>query len=88
LLLECQIHNLSDTDFVNSIPAATEAQVLLQIVAPQFGFDPADTAAYNNQFRNVVLAFRSPERLSVLFSQDGLGAVVAELDKLRARRII
>lgn len=88
LLLEYQIHNLSDTDFVNSIPAVTEAQVLLQIVAPQFGFDPADTAAYNNQFRNVVLAFLSPERLSVLFSQDGLGAIVTELDKLRARHII
>jgi hypothetical protein len=74
LLLEYQIHNLSDSDFVNSIPAVTEAQVLLQTVAPQFGVDPTDTTTFNNQFRNVVLANLSPERLSVLYSQDGLDA--------------
>jgi hypothetical protein len=88
LLLEYQIHNLSDSDFVNSIPAVTEAQVLLQTVAPQFGFNPADTATYNNKFRNVVLAFLSPEHLSVVYSQQGLQAVIAEIEHLKTLHII
>lgn len=88
LLLEYQIHNLSDSDFVNSIPAVTEAQVLLQTVAPQFGFDPTNVAVFNNQFRNVVLAFLSPERLSTIYSNDGLNGVIQEIDKLRERHII
>jgi hypothetical protein len=88
LLLEYQIHNLSDADFVNSIPAVTETQVLLTKLAPQFGFDPADTATYNNRFRNVVLAFLSPERLSVLYSNGGLAAVSKEVARLRALHII
>jgi hypothetical protein len=88
LLLEYQIHNLSDADFVNSIPSVTEAQVLLQTVAPQFGFNPADTATYNNKFRNVVLAFLSPEHLSVEYSQHGIKAVIAEIERLKALHII
>lgn len=88
LLLEYQIHNLSDSDFVNSIPAVTEAQVLLQTVAPQFGFDPTNVTTYNNTFRNVVLAFLSPERLSTVYSNGGLSAVVQEIQKLRKLKII
>ncbi len=88
LLLEYQIHNLSDSDFVNSIPSVTEAQVLLQTVASQFGFNPADTATYNNKFRNVVLAFLSPEHLSVEYSQQGIKAVIADIARLRALHII
>lgn len=88
LLLEYQIHNLSDADFVNSIPAVTETQVLLSTLAPQFGFDPTNVATYNNQFRNVVLAFLSPERLAVLYSGGGLNAVSKEVSKLRALHII
>lgn len=84
LLVEYQIHNLSDADFVNSIPSVTETQVLLSQLAPQFGFNPADTATYNNQFRNVVLAFLSPERLAILYSNGGLAAVSKEVTKLRA----
>ena len=34
LLVEYQIHNLSDADFVNSIPAVTQVQVVLQQIAP------------------------------------------------------
>src|SRR5579872_1186772 len=88
LLLEYQIHNLSDADFVNSIPAVTEAQVLLKAVAAQFGFDPADVATYNNKFRNVVLAYLSPEHLSTVYSNDGLQGVIREVGKLRALHII
>jgi hypothetical protein len=54
LLIEYQIHNLSDADFSNSIPAVTESQVLLARLAPAYGYDPADVTVYNNKYRNVV----------------------------------
>ncbi len=88
LLIEYQIHNLSDADFTNSIPAVTESQVLLAQLAPQYGYDPANVATFNNKFRNVVLAFLSPERLSVLYSNGGLAAVKQEVDKLQRLRLI
>jgi hypothetical protein len=88
LLVEYQIHNLSDTDFVNSIPAVTEVQVLLQTIAPTFGYDPANVAQYNSFFRNVVLAYLSPERLLMIYAKEGLDEVVEEVRKLRNRHII
>lgn len=88
LLLEYQIHNLSDADFVNSIPAVTESQALLQAVAPRFGFDSTNVATYNNQFRNVVLAYLSPERLATIYSNGGLSAVTREIDKLKRLHVI
>jgi len=83
LLLEYQIHNLSDADFINSIPAVAESQALLAALAPQYGFDPTNVTTYNNKFRNVVLAFLSPERLATLYSNGGLPAVKREIDKLQ-----
>ena len=88
LLIEYQIHNLSDADFTNSIPAVTESQALLAQLAPQYGYDPSDAAVFNNKFRNVVLAFLSPERLSILYSNGGLAAVKREVDKLQHLRLI
>lgn len=88
LLLEYQIHNLSDADFVNSIPAVTETQALLTALAPRFGFDPADVAGYNNGFRNVVLAYLSPERLSIVYSNGGLRAVSREVEKLKFLHVL
>jgi hypothetical protein len=88
LLVEYQIHNLSDADFVNSIPAVTEVQVLLETIAPTFGYDPANASLYNNFFRNVVLAFLSPERLMMTYAKQGLDNVVEEVRKLRSRRLI
>ena len=88
LLVEYQIHNLSDSDFVNSIPAVTEVQVLLQQIAPSFGYDPADVARFNNFFRNVVLAYLSPERLMMLYDKNGLEEVVEEVSKLRRLHLI
>ncbi|MEA3181188.1 MAG: hypothetical protein QOI59_4711 [Gammaproteobacteria bacterium] len=76
-------HNLSDADFSNSIAAVTESQVLLASLAPKYGFDPANVTTYNNKFRNVVLAYLSPERLSVLYTNGGLPAVQREIDKLQ-----
>ena len=88
LLVEYQIHNLSDADFVNSIPAVTEVQVILAQIAPHFGYDPADVSRYNNFFRNVVLAYLSPERLMMLYDKNGLEEVVEEVSKLRRLHVI
>jgi hypothetical protein len=88
LLPEYPIHNLSDADFVQSIPAVTNAELLLKTVAKQFGYDPAETATYNNKFRNVVLAFVGPERLSFTYSSYGLDAVVRAISRLKERKLI
>ena len=88
LLVEYQIHNLSDADFVNSIPAVTQVQVLLQQIAPTFGYNPADVTRYNNFFRNVVLAYLSPERLMMIYDKQGLDEVVEEVGKLRRLQVI
>ena len=88
LLVEYQIHNLSDADFINSIPAVTEVQVLLQNIAPNFGYNPSDTATYNNNFRNVVLSYLSPERLMMIYAKQGLSAVTSEVQNLRHLHLI
>jgi len=84
-LVEYQIHNLSDADFVESIPAVTNAELLLKTVAKQFGFNPDDAANYNNKFRNVALAWIGPERLSLLYSAYGLERVAQEIRLFTAR---
>jgi hypothetical protein len=88
LLAEYTIHNLSDGDFTYSGPAVAGVQVLLANIAPRFGFDPADTARYNNAFRNVVLSHLSAERLLVLYSAGGLDAVDDEVEALRRRGVL
>ena len=88
LLIEYQIHNLSDADFSNSIPAVTESQVLLAQLAPAYGYDATNVTVFNNKFRNVVLAYLSPERLEILYTNGGLQAVKREVDKLQRLRLI
>ena len=88
LLIEYQIHNLSDADFTNSIVAVTESQVLLAQLAPAYGYDASNVAVFNNQFRNVVFAYLSPERLEILYTNGGLRAVKREIDKLQHQRLI
>lgn len=82
------LHNLSDADFILTGPAVMDVQILLATLAPEFGFNPADTANYNNKYRNVVLTFSSAERLLILYSGGGLDAVRAEVQRLRDKRII
>jgi len=84
-LVEYQIHNLSDADFVESIPALTNADLLLRMLAKQFGFDPEATANYNNKFRNVMLAWIGPERISFLYSSYGLERIVQEINSVTTR---
>jgi len=72
LLPEYTIHNLSDGDFVFTIPAAKTADEILRQLAPDFGFDPADTANYNNRFRNPVLSNLTAEKLVMIYDAQGI----------------
>ena len=71
IIIEEEIHNLSDADFVFSIPAITESQVILASLAAHYGYDPANTTVYNTKFRNPVLSFLSGERILVLYTTKG-----------------
>jgi len=75
LLLEYTIHNLSDSDFVFTAPAAKTADEILRQLAPEFGFNPADTANYNNRFRNPVLSNLTAERLVMIYSAQGMQGI-------------
>ncbi len=88
ILIEYEIHNLSDADFVFTIPAIAESQVILASLAPQYGYDPANVAVYNTKFRNPALSFLSGERILVLYTTQGVQAVQAALDVLRARGVL
>src|SRR5215467_9121914 len=88
LLAEYNLHNLSDADFTYSGPAVGIVEVVLQQLAPGFGFNPADTANYNLKFRNPVLSFSSAERLLILYSQSGLDGVRDQLEELREHGVI
>jgi hypothetical protein len=88
ILVEYEIHNLSDADFVFSIPAITESQVILASLASRYGYDPANAANYNTKYRNPALSFLSGERILVLYTTKGIDAVKAALDVLRARGVI
>ncbi len=89
LLVEYVLHNLSDADFSLTIPAVTTDQfVILQAIAPQFGYNPTDTPTYNNRFRNPVLSYLSAERLLIIYGNSGLDGVIAEVKKLSQQGII
>lgn len=88
LLVEYQLHNLSDADFTESGAAVAMAQVILTKLAPQFGYDPADVANYNTKYRNVVLSNIPAERLTILFSGGGQDAVFEQLQALHKRGVI
>jgi len=88
VLAEYTLHNLSDADFTYSGPAVTAAQTVLQTLAPRYGYDPANASVYNNGYRNPVLSFITGEHLLMLYSEQGLAGVQAELDKLKKDHII
>jgi hypothetical protein len=87
VLAEYTIHNLSDADFTYSAPAIDADNVLLQSIAPQFGYSPSDPNYYL-KFRNPVLSFFTGERLLILYSQQGITGVTAEVQKLRDKGVI
>lgn len=88
LIVEEAIHNLSDADFVFSIPAVTKAQIILQSLASPYGYDPADVVRYTTKFRNPVLSFLSAERILTRYTTEGIAAVQAELDRLQDKLVI
>ena len=87
VLVEYTLHNLSDADFTYSGPAVDAVNVLLQSIAPQFGFHASDPN-YLNEFRNPVLSYFTGERLLILYSNGGIEAVLNEVQKLRKVHII
>lgn len=88
LLVEYELHNLSDADFNFSAPAVAQAQLLLATLAPKFGYDPNQRAVYNTKYRNPVLSYFSAERLQIIYANAGLDAVAAEIGRLKAMGII
>ncbi len=82
-LPEDSIHNLSDADFVFSIPAVAQAEALLKQFAGEFGYE-AGRADYNVRFRNPALSHLTAERMVLMGAQ----GVLQELRKLRASKII
>jgi hypothetical protein len=88
LLVEYVLHNLSDADFPFSAPAVAQAEQLLATLAPKFGHDPSQRAAYNVKYRNPVLAHLSAERLQIIYANAGLDAVADEVARLKAMGII
>jgi len=87
ILVEYELHNLSDADFVFSAPAVGQAQLLLAALATRFGYDPDQRAAYNTKYRNPVLSYLSAERLQIIYANVGLDAV-AEIARLKGMGII
>ncbi len=88
VLAENVLHNLSDSDYSLTGPAMAVVQILLAKLAPEFGYNSADAANYNNKYRNPVLSFFSAERLLILYSNGGLSAVRGEVQKLRDKKIL
>jgi len=88
ILVEYELHNLSDADFVFSAPAVGQAQLLLAALATRFGYDPDQRAAYNSKYRNPVLSYLSAERLQIIYANVGLDAVAAEIARLKGMGII
>jgi len=88
LLAEYPLHTISDSDFVATEPAVSIGQVVLKTLAPEYGFDPSQTATYNNGFRNPIFTFLTAERLFIIYGNSGLDGVRAQINTLRQRGLI
>jgi hypothetical protein len=69
-------------------PAVDIAELLLRTLAPEFGYDPASVGDYNNHYRNPALSYLSAERILMLYGNNGLPAVRAELRRLHVRGVL
>jgi hypothetical protein len=83
ILVEYELHNLSDADFTFSGPAVTMVETVLAQLAPQFGFDPTNAATYNLNYRNRILSSLTAERLQIIYANQGIGGVRQQLQSLR-----
>ena len=88
VLAEYVLHNISDSDFTLTGPAVTIVQFLLQRLAEEFGYDPAQTSRYNRLFRNPALTYLSAERLLIIYGERGIDGVRSEIRKLRRHGIL
>jgi hypothetical protein len=88
ILVEYELHNLSDADFTFSAPAVGQAQLLLAALASRFGYDPTQRAVYNTKYRNPILSYLSAERLQIIYANAGLDAVAGEIARLKRMGII
>ncbi len=88
MLAEYALQQLADGDWMFTNPAAHETDLLLQKLAPEYGYAIAPAAAYNWKFRNMVLCYLSSERLSLIYGNKGINGLRAELNKLRKKKII
>jgi len=88
LLYEYVLHNLSDADFTYTGTASVQSDLFLRILAPKFGFDAADAARYNTEFRNPVLSQLSAERIHMLYSAGGISRVETEIGKLKTAGLL
>jgi hypothetical protein len=86
-LIEYVLHNLSDADYVFTGPAAKTVKNVLAKLAPEYGYNDKDPE-YLFKFRHPALAYLSAERLHVVYSNGGLSAVRAEINKLRKLKLI
>ena len=86
-LVEYVLHNLSDADYVFTGPAVGTVKLVLDTLAPEYGYNPKD-ADYLFRFRHVALTYLSAERLHIVYSNGGVSAVRKELDKLKRLKLI
>jgi len=82
VLVEYNLHNLCDADFTFSGPAVIAINTILQTLAPDFGYHPADPN-YLLNFRNPVFSFLTAERLMIIYAEKGSDGVRAEVQKVR-----
>src|SRR5262249_49060384 len=88
ILVEYELHNLSDADFTFSGASLTMVESVLAQLAAEFGFNPADAASYNLGYRNRVLSSLTAERLQIIYANLGLDGVRQQLRTLRNAGII
>jgi len=86
-LMEYVLHNLSDADYVFTGPAAGTVKLVLEALAPEYGYNTKD-ADYLFHFRHTALTYLSAERLHIVYSNGGLSAVRKELNKLKRLKLI
>jgi hypothetical protein len=83
IIVEYELHNLSDADFTFSGPAVTMVETVLAKLASEFGFDPGNVTAYNLGYRNRVLSVLTAERLQIIYANQGIAGVRQQLQLLR-----
>src|SRR5215831_11731942 len=88
ILVEYELHNLSDADFTFSGPAVNMVETILAQLAPEFGFSPANTAIYNLNYRNPALSSLTAERLQIIYANEGIDGVRQQLQSLRKAGVI